>query len=255
MQIKAHAKVNIFLKITGHRDGYHTLISRFAKVPNLYDTITLVPCECDGFTIEGCEGVETQSNTIYKAYAILLEETGSESLEEFFRHHKVAVEKRIPSQAGLGGGSSDAAAFMRLVNDVCDLGIDIDRLAVLSSRIGADMPFFVYDYDSANVSGFGEIVEKYDEEPLDIETYTPPIGCDTVKVYKTFKANFLDAIEAVEYYKWLELPSRDILALGLEPTIVNDLYKASLRAYPELSEYAREGWYFSGSGSSYFRIL
>ena len=52
--IKAPAKVNIFLKITGYENGYHTLLSRFMRVDDLYDTLTLTPCECDTFTIEGC---------------------------------------------------------------------------------------------------------------------------------------------------------------------------------------------------------
>ncbi|RLA68824.1 MAG: 4-(cytidine 5'-diphospho)-2-C-methyl-D-erythritol kinase, partial [Epsilonproteobacteria bacterium] len=73
--IKAHAKVNIFLKITGHKDGYHTLLSRFVRVEDLYDTIKFVPCECETFTIEGCEGVPLESNTIYKAYKALNDHT------------------------------------------------------------------------------------------------------------------------------------------------------------------------------------
>ncbi|UFH60721.1 hypothetical protein [Sulfurovum mangrovi] len=101
--IKAHAKVNIFLKITGHRGGYHTLLSRFMRVEALYDTITFEPCVCDTFTIEGCEGVPLESNTIYRAYQSLKSYTQSPALERFFTSHKVVVTKRIPSQAGLGG--------------------------------------------------------------------------------------------------------------------------------------------------------
>ena len=63
--INAHAKVNIFLKITGHKEGYHTLISRFMRVDDLYDTITFVPQECDTFTIEGCEGVTHDLSLIH----------------------------------------------------------------------------------------------------------------------------------------------------------------------------------------------
>ena len=70
--INAHAKVNIFLKITGHKEGYHTLLSRFMRVDDLYDTITFEPCVCEVFTIEGCEGVALESNTIYKAYQTLV---------------------------------------------------------------------------------------------------------------------------------------------------------------------------------------
>ena len=139
--IKAHAKVNIFLKITGYKDNYHTLLSRFVRVEDLYDTIEFVPCECESFTLEGCNDIPLESNTIYKAYKALNNYTGDLDILNFFYTHKVVVNKRIPSQAGLGGGSSDAAAFMRLVKEVCDLKISTDDLAELGSTIGADIPF------------------------------------------------------------------------------------------------------------------
>ena len=252
--IKAHAKVNIFLKITGHKGGYHTLLSRFIRVDDLYDTITFEPCVCEAFIIEGCEGVPLESNTIYKAYQTLLDHTQSGELKEFFTHHKVVVAKRIPSQAGLGGGSSDAAAFMRLANEVCRLGIDTDTLSELGSRIGADLPFFICNCPSANVSGFGEIVEPFEEEPLSLELYTPAIGCDTTKVYKTFKKYLLDEITPCSFRGWGELDSRRLLETIADPVVLNDLYAAALIAYPELKEAAREGWFFSGSGSTFFRI-
>ena len=66
--IKSHAKINSFLKITGRKDGYHTLISRFIKLKNLYDVVRFVPCECTEFTIEGIADVEKKENTIYKAF-------------------------------------------------------------------------------------------------------------------------------------------------------------------------------------------
>ena len=200
--IKAHAKVNIFLKITGHKDGYHTLLSRFMMVEDLYDTITFEPCECDTFTIEGCEGVPLESNTIYKAYKALNAHTGDLDILNFFYKHKVVVTKHIPTQAGLGGGSSDAAAFMRLVKEVCNLIISTKELAQLGSTIGADLPFFIYNYPSANVSGFGEVVEPFEEEPLSLELFTPDIRCDTTIVYKTFKAHLIDGIKLNSFIGW-----------------------------------------------------
>ncbi|MFT7824859.1 MAG: 4-(cytidine 5'-diphospho)-2-C-methyl-D-erythritol kinase [Sulfurimonas sp.] len=252
--INAHAKVNIFLKITGHKEGYHTLLSRFMRVDDLYDTITFEPCVCEAFIIEGCEGVSLESNTIYKAYQTLLDHTHSGELKEFFTRHKVVVTKRIPSQAGLGGGSSDAAAFMRLANEVCRLGIDTDTLSELGSRIGADLPFFIRNYPSANVSGFGEIVEPFEEEALPLELYTPAIGCDTAKVYKTFRKHFLDDITLCSFSGWEKLDSGTLLETIADPLLLNDLYKAALIAYPGLKEAAREGWFFSGSGSTFFRV-
>lgn len=253
--IKAHAKVNIFLKITGHEEGYHTLLSRFMMVEDLYDTITFEPCECDTFTIEGCDDIPIESNTIYKAYKALNAHTGDLDILNFFYKHKVVVTKRIPSQAGLGGGSSDAAAFMRLVKEVCNLMISTKELAQLGSTIGADLPFFIYNYPSANVSGFGEIVEPFDEEPLSLELYTPDIGCDTTLVYKTFKKHLLDNIKLSAFIGWDKIDSKTLLETVKEPMELNDLYKAALIAYPELKEKAKKGWFFSGSGSTFFHLV
>lgn len=252
--INAHAKVNIFLKITGHKEGYHTLLSRFMRVDDLYDTLTFVPQACDSFTIEGCDGVPRESNTIYKAYKALNAHTGDLDILEFFYHHKVVVTKRIPSQAGLGGGSSDAAAFMRLVNSLCNLKLNTMQLSEIGSTIGADLPFFIHNYASANVSGFGEIVEPYEEDPLPLELYTPPVGCDTAEVYKNFKIHYLADIKLSSFIGWESFSSREILESFSDPMRLNDLYPAALKTCLELEKYAKNGWYFSGSGSTFFRI-
>ena len=255
MEIKAHAKVNIFLKITGHKGGYHTLISRFMRIENLYDTIRFVPAECDTLTIEGTPDVPRESNTIYRAWVALNEATGDLDLLDFFYRHKVVVEKRIPSRAGLGGGSSDAGAFLRLAKEVCNLKISTEALAEIGAKVGADIPFFVYDYPSANVSGFGEIVEPFGEKPLALEIFTPPVSCDTAEVYKTFKARFLSRISPEEFRGWKTKTSKELLNEIRDPQRLNDLYSAALLRYPELEKYAKPGWYFSGSGSSFFRPL
>jgi len=256
--IKAFAKVNIFLKITGHKEGYHTLLSRFVRVEDLYDTISFVPCDCERFTIEGCDDIPLESNTIYKAYKALNDFTGDLDILDFFYSHKVLVTKRIPSQAGLGGGSSDAGAFIRLVKEVCNLILSTEELAKIGSTIGADVPYFVHNYPSANVSGFGEIVEPYEEEALKLELYTPNIGCDTTLVYKTFKENLLDKITLSSFIGWEGMDSKSILEHIADPVKLNDLYAASLIAYPALKSVAKEGhegWFFSGSGSTFFKAI
>ncbi|SFV51620.1 4-diphosphocytidyl-2-C-methyl-D-erythritol kinase [hydrothermal vent metagenome] len=252
-RIKAHAKVNIFLKITGHKEGYHTLLSRFVRVDNLYDTIEFIPCECDSFTIEGCESVPLESNTIYKAYKILNEYTGDLDILNFFYKHKVVVTKRIPSQAGLGGGSSDAAAFMRLVKEACNLLLSTEELAQIGSKIGADIPFFIYNYPSANVSGFGEVVHPFDEPPLSLELFTPELGCDTSEVYKTYHKYLLRTMDPTSFFGWERIDSKTLLGLISDPIALNDLYPAALATYPELEKLDTKGWFFSGSGSTFFK--
>ena len=188
-----------------------------------------------------------ETNTIYRVFKAMNIDT------DFFKHHKVVVEKNIPSGAGLGGGSSNAGAFMRLFNEVCELGIDTPTLAKIGSTVGADIPFFVYDYNSANVSGFGEVVEEFEDEPFEIELFTPRIHCDTALVYKTFRRELLDKIEPTAFKGWDKLSSKEVLS-KVSAVEANDLYRASLIVYPELKEVAPKDWYFSGSGSTFFNI-
>lgn len=251
--IKAHAKVNIFLKITGDKEGCHTFLSRFMRVEELYDTISFVPCKCETFTIEGCGDIPLESNSIYKAYQALCDYTADSEIEEFFYEHKVVVTKCIDVNAGLGGASSDAAAFMRLLKEVCNLILSSDELVKIGTAIGADVPFFIYDYPSANVSGFGEIVEPFEEEPLSLELYSPDIKYDMTVVYETFKKHLLADISLSPFDSWNKLDSRTVLESISDPVILNDLYSTLLFTYPELKKEAKEGWFFSGA--SFFKLL
>ena len=249
----APAKVNIFLKITGKRGEYHEILSRFMTVPRLFDTLSFFPKTEEGFVIDGDFGCTTEQNTIYKAYRALLEATGSQALEKLMQTHGVAVEKRIPSFAGLGGGSSDAATYLRMCNEVLHLGLDTQTLARIGANVGADVPFFVYGYPSANVSGIGEIVEPFDEPVLPIVTRTSKIAISTPAVYKRFRESFYKELPPERCAYFASTDSATILReLGADEA--NDLFAPALSLYPELKAHYRHGWYFSGSGSSFFKV-
>lgn len=249
---RAYAKVNVFLKITGKRGEYHTLTSRFMRVGNLFDTLWFEPKPTPEFEIRGNFDCDVRSNTIYKAYKYLLAATRSDNLSSFMETHAVCVDKNIPSFAGLGGGSSDAATFLRMANEELELGLTLDQLADIGANVGADVPFFIYDYPSANVRGIGEIVERYDEPPIDFEVVTPDIRISTPAVYRYYRDHLYAPIGPDEAARLESTPSREILA-SITPEEANDLYKAARGAYPELEE--KEGWFFSGSGSSFFRAV
>ena len=252
MTQKSYAKVNIFLKIAGKRGDYHELVSRFVRVKNLYDRVSFEEGNFDEFTLEGRFGCETKKNTIYKAYVKLCE--SSSNVEDFFKNHKVIVEKNIPEFAGLGGGSSNSATFILMVNEVCKLGLSKDEMAKLGATIGADVPFFIYEYNSANVTGIGEIVEKFEEELLDIETITPKIECNTGAIFREFRDKFYKEVSNEEATKLLEMKSCDIMqSLSIEEA--NDLYLPASSVEGELKNFAKDRWFFSGSGSSFFRIV
>ncbi len=250
---KAPAKINIFLKITGTRGEYHEILSRFMRVASLYDTLYFQPKETnEPFKIIGKFTCKLEANTIHRAYVALQEMYHSKELSDFFLNHSVVVEKRIPAFAGLGGGSSDAATFLIMCNETFSLNLSNAQLSAIGLLVGADLPFFISGYLSANVSGIGEVVEKFDEPPLEIEMITPEIEISTPRVYKSYRNHFFNPIGKDEIKKLALMTSKEVLkTLRIEEA--NDLFQPALKEYPELNLHVSKDWFFSGSGSSFFK--
>ena len=250
---RAYAKVNIFLKITGIRGNYHEIISRFMRVDSLYDELYFTKKSKNGFEIIGEFSCQTKQNTIYKAYIALRETVASKSLDKLMETYAVNVKKSIPAFAGLGGGSSDAATYLKMCNEVLHLGLSQNELAKIGLKVGADVPFFIYGFDSANVSGIGEIVEEFKEDLLEFEVFTPRVEISTPNVYISYRENFYAPIDSFESQRLKEMNSTDILK-SMSAEEANDLFKPALQEYSELKNHYRHGYYFSGSGSSFFRL-
>ncbi len=244
MKIKAYAKVNIFLKIVGHDGYYHLIKSRFMKVRNLYDTIEIK--EAEKFDIKGDINCVLRDNSVFKAYVELTK--AYPQIKKWFIGKEIIIHKKIPEMAGLGGGSSDAAAFLRLVNEKSGLNLDTKKLIEIGKKIGSDVAFFITNADVADVYGRGEIVETRDEEALDLEIFTPPIECSTPLVYKTYKEKFFNP-------KNTDFDQKETLELlnNFKPEELNDLFLPALTIYPALQYYKNFG-FFSGSGSSFFKL-
>ncbi|NNE44438.1 MAG: 4-(cytidine 5'-diphospho)-2-C-methyl-D-erythritol kinase [Gemmatimonadetes bacterium] len=135
--LEAPAKINLSLEVLGKRsDGYHSIRSILVPI-TLHDTVTLTPGGRK-FAFHGGQGApKDDTNLAWKAVKILTRETG-------VRHGlKVRVVKRIPIAAGMGGGSSDAAAVLRGVNDLWELGLSDRKLEKLGLEIGSDVPYFL----------------------------------------------------------------------------------------------------------------
>ena len=241
-----------FLKIAGKRDGYHELVSRFVRVKNLFDEISFLPKECKQFTLIGSFGCELHKNTMYKAYLELVKI--DIQVEAYFKNYAILVDKKIPEFAGMGGGSSNAATFILMVNEACHLNLTKKEMADIGLKIGADVPFFIYEYDSANVTGIGEFIEKFDEEALEIETITPDIKCDTGAIFRLFRSDYYKEIDQQTTQKYLSMTSKEFLN-NYDIFEANDLYAPALGNYNELKEYEKEDWFFSGSGSTFFRVI
>lgn len=250
----SYPKINVFLKIVGiATNGYCKIHSRFVKVVNgYYDTLQI--SDSKSFGIKGDCGCKVESNTIFlakealKDYLIQTQNPKANFLENFC----IEVDKNIPIFAGLGGGSSNAATYLLAMNEILELGLQKDTLSEIATKVGSDVSFFVFDYGSANVSGVGEKVQKFDEILGEIEIFTPDILCQTKAVYDEFKAKF-----PLSQQDWFLSPSKEILS-KYDIYELNDLFAPALNLYPNLigvaGELAKDGYFFSGSGSSFFRL-
>jgi 4-diphosphocytidyl-2-C-methyl-D-erythritol kinase len=157
LRVMASAKINWTLEVLRKRpDGYHELRSVLQTI-DLHDVVTLSDASSIELEIGGVEAgvlpdAPPETNLAYRAAVALQRRAGTR------RGARIRIEKRIPVAAGLGGGSSDAAAVLRGLDRVWDLGESADNLAELAGEIGSDPPFFVHG-GAAMISGRGEHVE------------------------------------------------------------------------------------------------
>ncbi len=230
MRLEAPAKLNLSLRVVGRRaDGLHELDSLFVLI-ELADHLLLMP-GCSGLRVEGAEAGSLPVGTDNLAWRGMVAGMG-----EAPDLACLALDKRIPASAGLGGGSSDAAAAWRLGrawHGLPDVASDGD-LAALSS-IGADVPFFAAGAAAARVTGIGERVS-----PL------PAIGREVVLVHPPFGLSTADIFAELEGDEW-----------GRQE---NDLLAPARRLRPELDDLfaivATEGGrpMLTGSGPTIFSL-
>ena len=246
--MKSFAKINVFLKVVGTRGNYHEILSRFVLCEQLFDEIYFE--RSNSFAIE-CDNKEIKENIIQKAIDELKKAGFSNELDEFFSSHKIIINKQIPIGAGLGGGSSNAATFLLMVNDELNLNIKRENLMQIASKIGADVTFFVSGYKAANVSGIGEIIKDFDDEVPNLNIFTPNVFCSTPMVYQEFRSNFLQYIDVNAAKKMQNLKSKELLEIYKNEEL-NDLFAPCFKLYPKMNEFRDK--FLSGSGSSVFSV-
>lgn len=158
LKIKACAKINLSLEITGVRnDGYH-LINSVMQSVDLCDEIILKPIDCGVKINSSCVYLGNEEDICYKAAALFFEKSNIDGGVE------ISVTKNIPLSAGLGGGSADAAAVLLGLNKLYNSPFVLDDLAKLALCLGADVPYFLYG-GTVLASGIGEICEKTADLP------------------------------------------------------------------------------------------
>ncbi len=237
ISLNAHAKINLSLDVLGRReDGYHTL-QMIMQTIQLHDTISIheIPA---GVEIK-CEAPfvpNNSSNIAYKAAEAMLNKFNINS------GVRIEVNKNIPVAAGLAGGSTDAAAVLKGINSLFDLGIEQSELMELGKTIGADVPYCIMG-GTALAEGIGEkLTPLAAAGNIPLVLVKPRIGVSTAWVYKnlnlsrviqrpdtgrlisaletgdikTVAADMRNVLESVttEKYKVIELIKKDLLKLG-----------------------------------------
>ena len=254
----AHAKLNLSLAITGRRaDGFHELISLVAPIA-LADTLTLDVGRPLGLTCDDASLPVDGSNLVLKAAAAYVKRRPSAPTGHF---HLI---KKVPHGAGLGGGSSDAAAALRLLDQASGDPLGLEFLETLAAEVGSDCPFFVRG-QAAVMRGRGERLEIL---PLaaraalagrKVVLVKPPFGVPTPEAYALLAkaGKYRPAAQAeAELAAWIAQPAADPSALG------NDLAApvfAKYLALPVGLESFRRAtgvnWQMTGSGSACFAFV
>ena len=246
MQVLAPAKINLSLKVRGKRnDGFHDIETLISPI-SLYDKIDIekqnrwIDFSCDDPTLSTGD-----DNLVVRAAKLFLEHAKIKS------GVTIKLQKKIPHGAGLGGGSSDAAATLRGLNQLFETKLSPEELAKLGSQIGSDVPFFLFE-SAAMCKGRGEIVEPTRiKKKMSILLMKPEFGVASGWAYSRWQDS-------------KEIPGVAYAAQNLEgQSVVNDLERPVFEKFVFLAQL--KNWLLkqpevaaalmSGSGSTVFGVL
>jgi 4-diphosphocytidyl-2-C-methyl-D-erythritol kinase len=252
--VRAHAKVNLDLRVLGIRpDGYHELRTVFQTI-ELHDT--LVCSETSGpFTLK-CRTPNLpldSSNLIWKAAAALWTALGRSG---DVRDTTIAIDKKIPLEAGLGGGSADAAAALAALARLWG-GAPITLLREMGAAIGADVPFFLSGGTALGLGRGEEIYPLVDMPQHFLVVVRPPFGVSTAEAYAWYDEDRAAGLREVRELQLLPVPWPSRAA-----QMINDLEPPVVRRHPEIAslkvqlrELGAVAAAMSGSGSAVFGLF
>lgn len=266
VEIQAPAKINLFLEILAKRpDGYHEIETLMSPI-GLYDSLSFCPTESPEIRLDtrwaaGSDVFHSgevcslgdlppaEKNIVHRAASLLQQRSGCA------RGAAIRLVKRIPSAAGLGGASSDAASVLVAANIAWQLNFSRERLAELAAELGSDIPFFLGS-GSAICRGRGERIENVGPIHLQVVVVRPPVGLSTPQVYQRCRpASTPVCVQKLQSGlrsgNWKEIRS----------ALVNRLEEPAAQLTPWIGRLRKEfetagciAQQMSGSGSSYFGI-
>ena len=263
MKLKSPSKINLALWIKEKRpDGYHEIETIFYENKNLYDEIEIEFTECNELFIEVSfiqkelnKFIPNDKNLAYKAALLFFEKLDTKGI------CKITINKNIPLEAGLGGGSSNAASVLKGLNEIFSCQLHESELLILSEKLGSDVPFFIYGGTCLG-KGRGEILTKL-ENRLDLELKIeklPEASVSTKWAYDQIDSREFVAEHGLQIKNLINsMKSRDYNLFF--QNVFNDFEMVVFSYYPQLINLRKkllsEGFTVSGlcgSGSALFGI-
>ena len=250
MLFKAPAKINLFLRVLGKRsDNYHDIASIMQKI-TLYDELNFsfrpegIVLNCPDSNLPN-----TPDNLVFRAAQAIFDYVSYPSGIE------ITLNKNIPQAAGLGGGSSDAATTLIVLNEICELNLNKTQLMALGTKLGADVPFFIFG-NTALAYGIGDKLKDCQNLPkLNMVLINPAFPLSTKMVYENL--NLRLTRKKINYSIPPVFTLTDVIA-----QLHNDLEEISLKIHPELQDlkqlllkHGAQGALMSGSGPTLFGIF
>jgi 4-diphosphocytidyl-2-C-methyl-D-erythritol kinase len=243
-----NAKINLGLHVTERRpDGFHNLETLFYPV-GLADGLEILPSEEFYFQTSGIglEG-DAEENLVVRAYRLLKKEF-------LLPEVRICLHKVIPTGAGLGGGSSDAAFTLKMINNLFNIGLSLQQLESYAGKLGADCPFFIRNIPSF-ASGIGDLLTPVE---IDLSAYhivivKPPVSVNTAMAYRGVTPHS----PAMTLRKIVNCPIE-----SWRKTMINDFESSVFASYPEIASikqtlYEMGAMYasMSGSGSAVYGLF
>jgi 4-diphosphocytidyl-2-C-methyl-D-erythritol kinase len=252
MEVFTPAKLNLYLRVLRRRpDGYHDLVSLMVPI-DMYDRMEIelaagaVQLRCP------CGLPEDSRNLAYRAATLFLLQAEARGIQAGTR---IFMEKHIPVAAGLGGGSSDAAAVLLTLNELCGEPFTNAELQGLGLRLGADVPFFILG-GPAIACGVGERLQSVEVPKRWYVLINPRFPVKTKEVYENLRLTLTPVDEATIV--------KSLGGLITDPAMLlcNDLERSTFSLFPELERLKHalraagaEGSLMSGSGPTVFGVF
>jgi len=262
IRVSAPAKINLSLEIVNRfENGFHSL-STIMQTVSLFDYLNIEILKINDKNEIILSGNSDkipydEKNIVYKVLKLYLDEICENGFQI-----KVFIEKNIPTEAGLAGGSTDGAAALAGINELFENKLSKEKLHQIASKVGSDLNFCL-EGGACLLSSRGEIVEKkFPYQNFNIVIVKPKnIAISTPQCYKNFSEKYFEKKEAFYSKKITEIFDNSFSAERLSEYLYNDLEKPAVDIFPEIEKVKQtllnagcKGVLMSGSGSSVFGI-